>query len=40
MNQAMVIILKELVEEFKGQCSCLSEKTGKYITFSVPIEKT
>ena len=32
-------IMKELVEEFKKQFSCLGENTKKYITFTVPIEK-
>ena len=32
-------IIKELAKEFKGQFECLGKNTGKYITFSVPIEK-
>ena len=32
-------IIKQLVEEFKDQFSCLGENTEKYITFSVPIKK-
>ena len=32
-------IIRELVEEFKGQIECLGENTEKYITFSVPINK-
>ena len=32
-------IIKELVEEFEGNCECLGENTEKYITFSVPIKK-
>ena len=32
-------IIKELVEEFKGNFECLGEHTEKYITFSVPIKK-
>ena len=32
-------IIKESVEEFKKQSTCLGENTEKYITFSVPIEK-
>ena len=32
-------IIKELAKEFKEQFSCLGENTGKYVTFSVPIEK-
>ena len=32
-------IIKELVEEFKGQFQCFGENTEKYITFSVPIKK-
>ena len=33
------LIIKELVEEFERQFTCLGEKTKKCITFSVPIEK-
>ena len=32
-------IMEELAEEFEGQFECLGEKTEKYITFSVPINK-
>ena len=32
-------MIKELVEEFKRQFSCLEENTEKYITFTVPLEK-
>ena len=32
-------IVKELVEEFKGEFECLDENTEKYISFSVPIKK-
>ena len=32
-------IIKELVDEFKKQFTCLGENTEKYITFTVPIEK-
>ena len=32
-------IIKELAEEFKKQFICLGEKTEKYITSTVPIEK-
>ena len=32
-------IIKELSEEFEGQCECLAENTEKYISFSVPIKK-
>ena len=31
--------MKELVEEFEKQFTCLGENTEKYITFTVPIEK-
>ena len=31
--------VKELAQEFEKQFTCLREKTKKYITFSVPIEK-
>ena len=36
---AYYFIIKELVEEFKGQFEYLGENTEKYITFSVPIKK-
>ena len=32
-------IIKELAEEFKKQFTCIGEKTEKYITSTVPIEK-
>ena len=32
-------IIKELVEKFERQFTCLGEKTEKYITFSVLMEK-
>ena len=32
-------IIKELVEEFKKQFTCLGENTEKYITFTVSIEE-
>ena len=32
-------IIKELAWEFKKQFICLGENSGKYITFTVPIEK-
>ena len=32
-------IIKEVAEEFEKQFTCLGEKTEKYITFTVPIEK-
>ena len=32
-------MIKESVEEFKKQFTCLGENTKKYITFTVPIEK-
>ena len=38
-NYNYYFIIKELVEEFKKQFTCLGENTGKYITFTVPIEK-
>ena len=31
--------MKELAEEIKEQVTCSGENTGKYITFTVPIEK-
>ena len=33
------LIIKELLEEFKGQFTCLGENTEKYITVSIPVEK-
>ena len=38
MDYEYNFIVKELVEEFEGQLTCLGENTEKYITFSVPIE--
>ena len=37
----MIIILwlKNLAEELKGEFECLGENTEKYITFSVPLKK-
>ena len=32
-------IIKQLIEEFKKQFTCLGENTEKYIAFTVPIEK-
>ena len=32
-------VMKELIEEFKKQFTCLGENTKKYITFTVPIEQ-
>ena len=32
-------IIKELAEKFEKQFTCLEEKTEKYITYTVPIEK-
>ena len=31
--------MKELVEKFKKQFTCLGENNEKYITFTVPTEK-
>ena len=31
--------IKELAVEFKKRFTCLGENTGKYITFTVPVEK-
>ena len=33
------LIIKLLVKEFKGEFECLGEKTEKYITFSISINK-
>ena len=33
------LTMKELAKEFKKQFTSLGEKTEKYITFTVPIEK-
>ena len=38
-NHDYHFIIKELVEEARKQITCLGENTGKYITFTVPIEK-
>ena len=35
----IMIIIKELAEEFKKGFTCLVENTEKYITFTVPVEK-
>ena len=35
---AYLIIIKELVEEFERQFTCLGENTERYITFSIPIK--
>ena len=32
-------IIKEIVEEFKTEFTCLAENTKKYITFKISIEK-
>ena len=37
-NYNYYVIIEELVEEFKKQFTCLGESTGKYITFTVPVE--
>ena len=39
MTSSMVLIIKELAEEFEGQFKCLGENTEKYMNFSVPIKK-
>ena len=33
----MIVIIKELVDEFKKQFTCLGENTEKYIKFTVAI---
>ena len=33
------IVIKKLVEEFKGEFECLGENTEKYIAFSVQLKK-
>ena len=38
-NHDYHFIIKELVEEARKQITCLGENNGKYITFTVPIEK-
>ena len=38
-NSDYHFIMKELVEEFKGQFQCRKQNTGKYIAFSVLINK-
>ena len=32
-------MIRELVEEFENQFTCLVENSEKYITFSIPIQK-
>ena len=32
-------LIRELANEFEGKLECLGEITGKYHTFSVPVEK-
>ena len=32
-------LIKELAEDFNGECECFGENTEKYIIFSVPIKK-
>ena len=38
-NYCYRFIIKELVEEFEKQFTCLEENTEKYITLKVPIQK-
>ena len=38
-NYNFHFIIKEIVEEFKKQFTCLGENTEKHITSTVPIEK-
>ena len=38
-NYDYYFITKGFAEEFEKQFTCLREKTEKYITFTVPIEK-
>ena len=35
----IIIIITELVEEFKKQFTCSRENAEKYMTFTVPLEK-
>lgn len=35
----IILIIKELVEQFKGILQCLDENTEKYLAFSLPIPK-
>ena len=35
----IIIIITELVEEFKKQFTCSGENAEKYMTFTVPLEK-
>lgn len=38
-NYDYQVIIKEPVEEFEEQLTCLGENTNKYITVSIPIQK-
>ena len=38
-NNEQHFIIKALAELFEEQFTCLAENTGKYLTYSVPIEK-
>ena len=38
-NDDYKFVIKDLVDEFKKQFTCLGENTEKPMTFAVPIEK-
>ena len=38
-NYDYQVIIKEPVEEFEEQLTCLGENTNKYMTVSIPIQK-
>ena len=38
-NYVYHFMIRELVEEFENQFTCLGENSEKYITFSIPIQK-
>lgn len=35
----MIIIIREVAEEFDGEFGWLDENAGKYVTFPAPIQK-
>ena len=37
--EELIIVIKQLAEEFKGGFKCLGQNTEKYLTFPVPIKK-
>ena len=39
LTMIIIFIIKELAEKIEWQVSCLEKNTGKYIAFSILIEK-